>query len=142
MLECVKVDLPRALAVDPNTGRLYYLTVSENNMVTLGQVKYSFQEGCYGRVEHLLTMFSLQHSLPVSMVYAAGTLFIAQYSSTVIYFVPANLNAIDPSTNMLAVGEVRLTLDAYFPMQFRDLSVILNDAQPLQGWLATSCMSA
>ena len=133
-LECVEVeDFPRALAVDPNTGRLYYLTVNENNMVTLGQVEYSIEGGCYGRVEHLLSMFSLQHSLTVSMVYAAGTLFIAQYSSTVIYFVPANLNTIDPSTTVLAVGEVRPTLDAFIPMQFRDLSVILSDTQPLPG---------
>ena len=67
------------------------------------------------------------------MVYAAGLLFIAQYSSTVIYYVPADLTAIDSNTTVLAVGEVRPTIDTFKPMQFRDLSVILDSTQPLPG---------
>ena len=138
-VECVDVTGPRALAVDVSRSRLYYLTVDDNRVVTLGQVEYTIYNCCC-KVEHVLSEFFLQPSLTVSMVYAAGTLFIAQYSSTVIYFVPANLAAINQFT-MLAVGEVRPTLDIFIPMQFRDLSVILDDTQPLPGLqLAGECV--
>ena len=131
-LDCTVVAVPRALAVDASRRRLYYLMVDKNGMVTLGQVEYTVK-GCCCKVEHILSEFSLQPSLTVSMVYAAGMLFIAQYSSTVIYFVPADLAAINPNTTLLAFGEVRPTLDIFAPMQVRDLSVILDDTQPLPG---------
>ena len=131
-LECADVAAPRALAIDVTRQRLYYLIVDQDLIVTLGQVEYTLQSCCC-KVEHVLPKFNLQPSLTVSMVYAAGTLFIAQYSSTVIYFMPADLAAINPSTTSLAVGQVTPTLDAFVPMQFRDLSVILNDTQPLPG---------
>ena len=131
-LECVNVTLPRALAIDSSRQQLYYLTVDTNGVVTLGQVEYSVG-GCCCKTEHVLSMFTLQHSLTVSMVYAAGTLFFAQYSPTIIYFVSADLAAINPNTTMLAVGEVRPSIDVFFPSQFRDLSVILEDTQPLPG---------
>ena len=62
-----------------------------------------------------------------------GRLFFAQYSSTIIYFVSADLAAINPNTTMLAIGEVRPSLEIFIPLQFRDLSVILEDTQPLPG---------
>ena len=133
MIKCASVELPRALSVDASRQRLYYLNVDSTNIVTLGQVEYNVQNGCCCRVEHVLPKFSLQFSQTISMVYAAGLLFIAQYSSTVIYYVPADLSSIDPNTTVLAVGEVRPVIDTFQPMQFRDLSVILDSTQPLPG---------
>ena len=130
MVGCTDEVVPRALAIDASRQRLYYLTVDKNGVVTLGQVEYTVKDCCC-KVEHILSDFSLQPSLTVSMVYAAGMFFIAKYSSTVIYFVPADLAAINPKSTLLAVGEVRPTLDVFVPMQFRDLSVILDDTRPL-----------
>ena len=132
-LECASMEVPRALTVDASRQRLYYLMVNSTRIVTLGQIEYTVQDGCCCRVEHILPKFSLQHSLTISMVYAAGILFIAQYSSAVIYYVPADLNAIDSSTTVLAVGEVRPTLVNFIPEQFRDVSAILDSTQPLPG---------
>ena len=66
------------------------------------------------------------------MAYATGMLFIAQYSSAVIYFVPADLYVVNPNTTTLAIGEIRPILDVYAPMQLRDFAVLWG-SQPQPG---------
>ena len=67
------------------------------------------------------------------MSYAANTLFIAQFSSLSISFITAEFANIG-SEYVLAMGTVEIKPDPLpNPVQFRDLSVILIDNQPLPG---------
>ena len=80
------------------------------------------------------------------MAYGANTLYITHYfktqqsSPTVVYTISANIHDIN-SNHTLALGVVRTNPTSDSSQQFRAISIILPEVQPLPGMFLIMCLS-
>jgi hypothetical protein len=130
--DCISLGTatPQAITVNQLNSTLYYIIIT-SSIVTIGQIKFNNHQ-CIESTSMMrnITEVTLTDTAPVYMAYGANMLFITQESSSdkTVYSVPVIDTA---TTGTVAVNTIMANPSQFPSGEFRSISVISQDTQPL-----------